>query len=238
MPNFSSRSLLPEKMDQQNLPVPTTQQALAEIEFINKWLGGYHVILNALASLQWTNQTITIMDFGSGGGDNLRVIADWATKNNKSVRLIGVDINPVMTTYAASRSTAFDNIEFITMSVFDNRLLDIKSDITMNSLFCHHFDNSELVKLIQVMHQQATQNVIINDLHRHWLAYYSIKLLTALFSKNYLVKYDAPLSVARSLTRKEWKEILHQAGIHHYSLRWMWAWRWQIIINKNSQHAD
>jgi len=237
MPDFSMRSLLPEEMDEENVPIATTQQALCEIEFINKWLGGYNVILGALSHLRWSERTITIMDIGSGGGDMLRKISTWAKKNNKSVRLIGIDRNAAMTEFAAKRSTTFDNIEYITMSVFDSRLLDIKADITMSSLFCHHFDNKELVNVVRNMNQLATQSMLINDLDRHWLAYYLIKVLTAVFSKNRLVKYDAPLSVARALNRKEWKGILQQAGIHNYSLRWMWAWRWQIIIHKNDTNV-
>ena len=82
------------------------------------------------------------------------------------------------------------------------------------------------------MYALATHAVVINDLHRHWFAYYSIKAITAVFSKTYLVKYDAPLSVARALTRSEWEEILRLADIRNYSLKWRWAWRWELIIEK------
>ncbi len=233
MLNLSIRSQLPEDMDQANAPIEAIEQSLREIEVINKWLGGYNVILNALEQLPWPDRTMTIMDLGSGGGDTLRAIAAWAIKNNRSVKLIGVDRNSIMTEYAAARSTTFPNIDYITMSVFDARLLDMKADITMNSLFCHHFDNDELVNLVRTMHRIASHSVIINDLDRHWLAYYSIKALTTIFSKTDMVKYDAPLSVARSLNRNEWKTILQQSGIINYSMRWKWAWRWQIIIPQN-----
>ena len=237
MPNLSIRSLLPEDMDQSDASLKAIEQSLSEIEVINKWLGGYSVILNALEQLPWPDRTMTIMDLGSGGGDTLRAIAAWALKNNKPVKLIGVDRNSIMTGYAATRSITFANIEFITMSVFDARLLDMKADITMNSLFCHHFDNGELVNLVRIMHHIASHSVIINDIDRHWLAYYPIKALTAVFSKTDMVKYDAPLSVARSLNRQEWKTILQQSGIINYSLHWKWAWRWQIIIPKTDDYA-
>lgn len=232
MPDFSIRTLLPEKMDQPGVPVHQTKQALRELEMVNKLLGGYHVILDALNRLEWNDEPVTIMDLGIGGGDMLRSIAVWAEKNKRKVNLIGIDRNPVMTEYATEHSKKFYNIRFITMNVFDEQLLNEKADITMNSLFCHHFDNDELVELVKRMHKLASRVVIINDLHRHWFAYYAIKFITAVFSKTYLVKYDGPLSVARSLTRKEWEEILSKAGIKNYKLRWMWAWRWQIIINK------
>jgi hypothetical protein len=234
MPDLSIRSLLPEVMDQEDASGDETRLALTDIGFINKWLGGYAVILDALDKIQWPDRTLTIVDLGSGGGDTLRAISNWAKKKNKLVKLIGVDRNPVMTDFAVGLSKSFSNIEFVTMDVFDPRLADVKADIAMNSLFCHHFDNDDLVKLIQAMRNMASQAVIINDIDRHWFAYHSIKMLTSLFAKTDMVKYDAPLSVARSLTKREWQEILQRAGAQNYSLRWMWAWRWQIIIPKNA----
>ena len=231
MPDFSKRSLLPEKMDQPGVAQNEIHQALRELETINRLLGGYHVILDALDRLD-VKTPLTIMDIGCGGGDMLRAIAAWAEKKNRTVNLVGVDWNPVMIDYATAHSKNFPNIKYITMNVFDDRLLNEKADIVMNSLFCHHFDNKELIELVKRMYRLASRTVIINDLHRHWFAYYSIKFITAIFSKTYLVKYDGPLSVARSLTRNEWREILSKAEIKNYSIWWMWAWRWQIIINK------
>jgi hypothetical protein len=76
---------------------------------------------------------------------------------------------------------------------------------------------------------QVRIGIVINDIHRHWLAYYSIKLLTRLFSKSAMVKFDAPLSVLRAFSRQELSDILHQAGIRHFQLSWKWAFRWQAV---------
>jgi ubiquinone/menaquinone biosynthesis C-methylase UbiE len=166
----------------------------------------------------------------------LRAIADWAKDNNKQVQLIGVDRNPVMTNFAGEKSTGISNIEFIAVDVFDDRLLEYKADFIMCTLFCHHFDDDKLVELIKRMHQLAAHTVIVNDLDRHWFAYYSFKVISKIFSGSHLVKYDGPLSVARSLTKKEWTNILTKSKITNYTLVWKWAWRWQLIIQKES-HA-
>lgn len=234
MPDLSLRSTLPEKMDDPAAPQKDVRQALNELETINQWLGGYNVILNALEKISADREPITIMDIGCGGGDVLRSIAQWAKRKALNVKLVGIDWNPLMTSYARERSKGFSNISFKTLSVWDDHLLDERADITMNSLFCHHFDDAELVKLMERMYMLSNRAVIINDLHRHWFAYHSIKWITAVFSRTYLVKYDAPLSVARSLRRSEWENILAQAGINEYSINWKWAWRWQIIIPKNA----
>jgi 2-polyprenyl-3-methyl-5-hydroxy-6-metoxy-1,4-benzoquinol methylase len=237
MPDFSKRSLLPEVMDQPEASEVETKQALHEIDVINNWLGGHGLILNALSKLDWPDDNVTILDLGCGGGGTLRTIATWAQNNKKRVKLIGVDRNKLMTTYAACLSESFSNIEYLTMSVFDPQLLEIRADITMNTLFCHHFTDDELVNLIHIMDRVTSHSIIINDLDRHWFAYYSIKVITALFSKTPMVKYDAPLSVARALTKSEWERILQKANVKNYSLRWKWAWRWQIIIPKTENYV-
>jgi hypothetical protein len=101
--------------------------------------------------------------------------------------------------------------------------------MTTASLFCHHFTDAELVALLRRWHQQAGLAVVINDLHRHPLAYYSIKYLTKLLGGSRLVQHDAPLSVARAFSRADWQRLLAQAGITEYSLRWCWAFRWQVV---------
>lgn len=232
MPDLSLRSTLPEKMDDPSAPQKDVHRALHELETINQWLGGYNVILDALDKISADRKPLTIMDIGCGGGDMLRAIARWSKAKGIDVRLIGIDWNPLMTSFAQEQSKGLSNIHFRTLSVWDDKLLEEKADITMNSLFCHHFDDPDLVKLMARMYELSGKAVIINDLHRHWFAYHSIKWITAVFSKTYLVRYDAPLSVARSLRRPEWENILRQAGITKYSINWKWAWRWQIIIPK------
>jgi hypothetical protein len=86
------------------------------------------------------------------------------------------------------------------------------------------------VDILRQLKEQARKAVIINDLHRHPLAYYSIRWLTKLLSQSEMVKYDAPLSVLRGFSRNEWLDLLREAGISRFSLKWKWAFRWQLII--------
>ena len=232
MPDFRKRSVLPEKMDEPGVPEKEIVQALTELETVNRFLGGYRVTLNALKKILREKNGITIMDIGCGGGDILRKISKWASENGKEIYLIGVDWNPFIIEFATKKSKEFRNISYKNLSVWDDELLDEKADIIINSLFCHHFDDDDLVKLIKRMFYLTRQTIIINDLDRSPIAYYSIKAITSVFSKSYLVKYDATLSVERALTRSEWYNILKRGGINQFQIKWMWAWRWQIVINK------
>lgn len=229
MPDFSQRSTLPELMDDFSMPAQDLYQNLREIERINIQLGGHSVTINGIKQYlkkYSTQDTITLADIGCGGGDTLRYIHTWANKNKVNIQLTGIDYHPVMTEYAQLHSQGF-SIQYKQQNVFD---IQEKYDITTCSLFCHHFGNENLVLLLQKLSNITRHLILINDLHRHWLAYYSIKYLTKWLRGSYLVQHDAPLSVLRGFTRAEWKEILQKAGLNTARIRWKWAFRHQILI--------
>lgn len=229
-----TRSNAPEKMDAPGLPEGDLRRALRDIDRINRWLGGYKLVFDALKSIPSirAGREVTVMDLGCGSGDILLAVSQWAAKEKRPLRLIGVDMNPTMTRLAGNRCILRENVSFRNVDVFDDVLLEDRPDVVMSTLFVHHFDREMLIRLLQRMMELASQAVIINDPDRSIIPYYSIKWLTRLFSGSYLVRYDAPLSVARSLTRAEWKDVLDAAGITDYRMRWRWAWRWEIIITK------
>lgn len=236
---FKRRSEQAELLDEPGLPDAALRRNLDELAFINKWLGGNAVVTNALDQLScqavfkpFSGKTLQIADVGSGGGDVLLQVARWARKKQIQARLTGIDANAFMVQYAAQKCRQHPNIRFLQHDIFSPEFTRQKYDIFICSLFCHHFTNEQLLQLFRQLAQQAQLAVIINDLHRHPLAYYSIKWLSAAFSKSYLVKHDAPLSVLRAFREQELKQLLQEAGLRHYSLRWMWAFRWQLIIYK------
>ena len=221
-------------MDDLSLSGDELQRNLEELEVINTWLGGYKVVLDALEKVLvgYSGPPLRIADIGCGGGDTLRHMAKWARRKNIKLQLTGIDANDFMVQYARQRCGGFPEIGLEQHDVFSESFQQKRYDIVVCSLFCHHFTDEQLVNMFRQLHRQAGMAVIINDLHRHWLAYHSIKLLTRLFSGSYLVKNDAPLSVWRAFRREELHKLVQEAGIDRYSLRWMWAFRWQLLLKK------
>jgi SAM-dependent methyltransferase len=231
---LKQRSNQAELMDDFSLSGDELRRNLEELETINTWLGGYKVVLDALEELLagYSGPPLRLADIGSGGGDTLRHIAKWARRKNIPMELTGIDANDFMVRYARQRCGGFPEIDVKQHDVFSEQFSQEHYDIVVCSLFCHHFTDEQLVSMFRQLHRQAGMAVIINDLHRHWLAYYSIKCLTWLFSDSRLVKNDAPLSVWRAFRREELQDLVRQAGITRYSLRWMWAFRWQLLLKK------
>jgi ubiquinone/menaquinone biosynthesis C-methylase UbiE len=231
---FSHRATDPELMDDLSLSGEALRRNLVELEKINYWLGGYQVVTDALESLSLPGQAaprpLTLADLGCGGGDTLRAIARWAKKKKIPLNLMGFDANAFMVAYATQKCRPFNNITICQENIFAPGFQGRQFDVIICSLFCHHFTSEELTGLFRQLHSQARTALIINDLHRHPLAYYAIKWLTRLLPCSYLVRHDAPLSVLRAFRRSELEACLQQAGLSHYSLRWAWAFRWQIIV--------
>ena len=97
------------------------------------------------------------------------------------------------------------------------------------ALFCHHLTDNELDIYLDWCKKNSNIGFYINDLERNWLAKYLIHWLTFMFSKSYLVKNDAPLSVLRGFTKEEWKCAL-SPKFENFVIIWKWAFRHLIIV--------
>lgn len=223
MPDFSKRSNEKELLDDPSIPFEHIKQTMQELNTINAWLGGHRATIAGLKMLLRRKEKVSICEIGCGGGDNLVVIYNWCKKNGIDAVLIGVDINPHAIAYATAQYGEL-GINFI-CSDYREDVLPRKPDIFFNSLFCHHFEEEELVDMLRWMHVNSRMGFFVNDLHRHPFAYYSIKALTALFSRSYMVKNDAALSVLRGFTKDEWTALLERAGLPTATVRWRWAFR-------------
>lgn len=231
MPNLSKRSYQKEILDGDDSPFEDIKQNMHELDVINTWLGGHQITVKGLKQLMSRvaqPQQLHICEIGCGGGDNLRVIQQYCKKKGINTKLTGVDINQHCISYAQSRKEN-EGIEFICSDYATASFIQ-KPHIIFSSLFCHHFTEDELQQQFLWMKNNSTIGFFINDLHRHPIAYHSIKLITGFFSKSYLVKNDAPLSVARGFKKNELQELMHQSSIINYQLTWMWAFRWLLIV--------
>ena len=239
MIDYSHRSSKKELLDSGDIPFKDIAKNMQELDFINTHLGGHSITIKGFKKLTGNNKKISVCEIGCGGGDNINALAAFCVKNKIEATFTGVDINAECIDFVKGKST-YKNVSFI---VSDYKLVNFKNDkpgIIFSSLFCHHFTDDELIQMLQWMKQNSTIGFFNNDLQRHPLAYNSIKYITKFFSKSYLVKNDAPLSVLRGFRRNEWKNIFEKAGVTDYSIQWKWAFRYLIIspdpkVQKNNR---
>lgn len=230
---FQHRSYKKEFLDFDGIQPADLNRNLVELDIINKHLGGYKASKAGLRSILKKQKSVrTILDIGFGGGDSIKQLSQFATGQSQAIFFYGVDLKQDCVNYAEVNLTGIENKKLICddyRNISPELLRD--TDLIHCSLFLHHLKEDEIVNLFKFCRTHNC-SILANDLHRHWLAYYSIKLLTALFSRSYLVKNDAPLSVKRGFKKKELLVLLQQSGYRHFSVTWSWAFRYIILASE------
>lgn len=238
-PDLRQRSYAEEWMDQPNISTVQMHGVMRELVVINQLLGGYAATfagLKPILKASKPGETITIADIGCGGGDTLLQVAQWANKQGLKLKLIGVDLSQDAIAYAQQHVhdsiASIYPVEWVVMDYRNWLASGPQVDILMTSLFFHHLKDEQIVEALQYMQRYAKLGWVINDLHRHWFAYQSIRLLTHFLSRSPLVKYDSSLSVWRGFVKQDWLSLLQQAkGNAH--IQWIWAFRWVVWAKTN-----
>ncbi|HEX6191987.1 MAG TPA: methyltransferase domain-containing protein [Chitinophagaceae bacterium] len=229
MIDLRQRSYEKELMDGDNIPFPAMQQTLKELNIVNTRLGGHAITLKAVKKLTKVGEPITICEIGCGGGDNLYAIYKKYSAQNIPVQFIGIDINEQCIAYARQQYPRLP-CNWICSDYALVKFEEQKPSIIFSSLFCHHFTDEQLVVMLKWLQKNSKEGFFINDLQRHWLAFYLIKYITKFFSRSYLVKNDASLSVARSFKKEDWQRLMERAGISDFRISWQWAFRWLVLV--------
>ena len=237
--NFSIRCGQKELLDEPDIPDKDLERNLVELDLINRYLGGHKITIGGVRRLVGTlpankinpGRPLHICEIGCGGGDNLQVIDRWAKRRGIPLLITGVDMKETCTRFAQKKRWHHPT-RWITDD-YRKATFDTPPDILFSSLFCHHFSDGELPGMLRWMFEQSSLGFFINDLHRHPLAYYSIRWITAAWSRSYLVRNDAPLSVRRGFVKQDWKKFIDQSGLPGSSIRWKWAFRWLVLVSRS-----
>jgi 2-polyprenyl-3-methyl-5-hydroxy-6-metoxy-1,4-benzoquinol methylase len=227
--DFSKRSDQKELLDRDDIPFADIEKNMRELDVINTWLGGHAISINGLKRLIGDRRQVSICEIGCGGGDNLRVLSRWCRRQGITAAITGIDNNAHCVAVAKQRWTG-DPAQWLCSDYRQVSFAHERPDIIFSSLFCHHFSDEELTAQLRWMDTNAGVGWFVNDLQRHPLAYFGIRLLTTLFSGSRLVRNDAPLSVLRGFSKAEWDQLLAESGTGHNALvTWKWAFRWLVV---------
>ena len=220
-----------ELMDDFSIGGDLLRDTLDKLENINHWLGGNLMTVKALKKVLKNHpkeQELTIADIGCGHGDILRDVAKFGRKNGYKMKLIGMDANPTAIAYANKLSTEFPELSFKTEDIFSEAFKNRKFDVVLATLFLHHFKEAQLASFLGNTLKQTKIGIVVNDLHRHKLAYYLFMLLSV-FIKNNMIIEDGLTSVLRGFKRNELAHISKKLKVKP-QISWKWAFRFQWIL--------
>ena len=230
--NTKQRSSQTEIMDDLALEGDLLRDTLDQLARINYWLGGNRPSIGALKKMirkMPDNQEITIVDVGCGGGDMLRVVADFGRKNKRNFKLIGIDANEFIINYAREKTVKYPEIEYISQNIFSDEFKKLNYDIAMFNLVLHHFNDDQILQLLKFISSKARLGVIVNDLHRSALAYYLFWVICLAIS-NPMAREDGLISILRGFKKKDLIDFAEKLKLKKYVIQWKWAFRYLWTI--------
>ena len=199
---------------------------------INKMLGFFG---STIAVLKRFPSHSSLVDVGCGGGLFLLHVS----QHYPDMTLLGVDVSATAIEQALHELARWKqtnpniNLEFQLQNQLALALPEHSVDLVLTTLVCHHIDDEALVEFLQNAYQAARLAVIINDLHRHAIAYWFYKRISPRLFRNRLITHDGLVSIQRSFTRANLHDLLKQAGISNYQIKWGFPFRWRVILWKS-----
>lgn len=225
-PDFSHRAPLSEFPEWMDEPCSREEMraCLHDLAFVNRVLLGYRPILAWLDPLLpelrkvAKARPVRLLDVACGYGDTLRRIARWASANGVAVELTGIDLNADTIAIAAEATDRQMPIRYVAQDVFAYAP-DAEPDLIVSSLFTHHLEDAEIVRVLRWMDAHARMGWCINDLSRHPLPYTLFGWFARLLRLHRFVRHDGPVSIARAFREEDWQRYCAAAGLRGVEIR-------------------
>ncbi|RCL56553.1 MAG: methyltransferase domain-containing protein [Synechococcus sp. MED-G68] len=228
---LNNRDRQPEVMDQPGLDPKEHAKALMGLRRINaisRCSAGLFRPIEALAITQ-PAKPLRVLELACGGGDTAIDLALMAKRKGLSLDIHACDLNPeavaIAQTNAVRRQAA---LTVFTADALAKPTDHNSFDVVYCTLFAHHLDELDVVRLLEVMALRSRKLVLVDDLIRSRLGFALAWIGTRLLSRSWVVHTDGLLSVRAALQPDEMKSIAMQAGLNNAQIKRSWPERYLL----------
>lgn len=218
-----------ERMETEAVAVEDFARCLADIDRLAGLGRGHPPTLDWIARIGAGREALTILDVGSGGGAMLRRIARWAEEAGIRAELIGIDLDPAARVIAERATEPGLPIRYVTGNALEFTAGQ-PIDLIISAHLAHHLQDAELVGFLHWMDRTARLGWFVNDLHRHPVAYWTLRTALPVLPFHRFVVSDAPVSVRRAFVRADWEKAIAAAELDpaRIEVAWHWPFRWGV----------
>jgi len=201
----------PEWMDVAEAPTAELERDLRNLASLNRRFGASAVVTKKLGPIFRRREPLSILDLATGGADIPRALVRQARSLGCPVAVTAVDRQAATLRIAEKFSADFPEIIFVQgdITTFEPSKTH---DIVMCNLALHHFEESDVIRILRKCRQWAGQGVLITDLRRSRLAQAAIVAVTELFYREPMTRHDARVSAARAFSFGELHRLAIAAG--------------------------
>jgi SAM-dependent methyltransferase len=226
----------PEWMDRPQPVSAALERDLENLASLNRWFGSHRLLRKFLRRWWRRGDSPRVLDLCTGAGDLPLVMAQFGRTHGLTPRITALDANPATLEIARRRCAGFPEIEFIegnaltfepatsqapdtaastpaasTAPAPDTAHPSLPYDLVHCSLALHHFSEPDAIHLLRRYRPMGTR-VLVSDLERAWFTTLGVWLLTALFYRDPMTKYDGRVSARRAFSFREFRALAEGAG--------------------------
>ena len=196
-----------EILDAPGIDPALRRRSHRDIALSNAWLGGSRALTLALRpSLRGAaGVTCTLLDVGTGSGENLELAAREARRAGITLRAIALDLDERLARVCTSRALG------VCGSALELPVANRAVDVVICSLLLHHFTGDALARVVREMHRVARRQVIIHDLRRSWVAAAGLWAVSFPLAFHRVSRHDGVTSVLRGFTADELRSLVFDA---------------------------
>ena len=196
---LGKRLILPELLD--TLPPDQARASLRDLVRINRRWGGHSTLRHLLRENVPEGRLFSVLDVGAASGDMGACIRQW---------------------YPAAKVTSLDYVEShlaqsaapkVAGDAFRLPFRPGSFDYVFCSLFLHHFQDADVVRLLRGFGEVARKAVLVIDLERNPIPYYFIAWSRPLLGWDPVTVHDGAISVEAAFHRKELEDLARRAGL-------------------------
>ena len=215
---FEKRSQHEEElMDLPDTSAEDFARALTDLRWSNRKLGGIDGLQQELAAMlkRHGKTSASILDLATGCADIPMALVEWGHAHDIDLHITGIDMHEVSVTEARR---LIKNTPAISVEQGDALHLpypDASFDIVISTQFMHHLDDAQAIQMLREKTRLCRLGWIVNDLHRHPMAWLGIKSVGLFTRKGRVFRNDGPLSVLRGFKPAEMTALAKQAGVNN-----------------------
>lgn len=222
-----------ELMDDPALDARSHDHALAGLRRINAWTRSHRLLWPVVS--EWARRTnadgrsLHVIDVATGSGDAPIAMACLARQAGLAIdwTLVDRSAHALSVAVDAARRAKVD-VRTVEADVVAGAL-PIEGDLVTCSLFLHHCERPDAVRVLRHMAGAARLAIAVTDLDRTRAGLLLAWLGSRILSRSSIVHHDAPASVRAAFRADEILEIAREAGVDGTSIAWRWPARWTLV---------
>jgi len=220
----AARRLVPELMDDPGLDADAHRAALAGLARINRVSGAAPAVWAAVRPKLDRARATRLVDVACGGGDVLAGVLQRAAAEGYDVTGVACDISPVALDATAERAAGVGvGVELRRLDALRDPL-PAGCDAAVCSLFLHHLDRPDAVRLLRCL-GDTVPAMVVDDLVRSRAGWVAARVGTRVLSRSAVVHVDGPRSVAAAFTADELRAMAGEAGLSGAGVEPRWPFR-------------